>query len=114
MEAKHWSEEQICFWPVALRRAGRAGRAGRAECSAGQNQDVRVDILVDMLKIFTPKHVLSFGERSHAALRRHFARSPGCLPEGCTIHYLPGAEDMLPDHRAAKSKTWSCIKHLTI
>jgi hypothetical protein len=108
MEAKHWSEEQICFWPVALRRAG------RAECSAGQSEDVRVDILVDMLRTFTPKHVLSFGERSHAVLRRHFACSLSCLPDGCTIHYLPGAEDMLPDNREAKSQTWSCIKHLTI
>jgi len=102
MEAKRWAQEQVCFWPVAVK------------CGNGQAEDLRVDVLAEMLKLFTPRHVLSFGEQSHAALRHYFMSFPECLPDGCTIHYLPGAEDMLPDNREAKAQTWFCIKKLTI
>lgn len=102
MEAKHWTEKQICFWPLAVRHDG----DGTA--------DLRVDVFANLLKTFSPRHVLSFGERSHAALRRHFARFADSLPDGCTVQYLPGAEDMLPDNREAKAQAWRCIKNLNI
>lgn len=102
MEAKHWTQKQVCFWPVAVKRGPE------------QAEDLRVDVLADILKLFTPRHVLSFGEQSHAALRHYFTSFPECLPDGCTIHCLPGAEDMLPDNREAKAQTWFGIKNLAI
>lgn len=102
MRAKEWTEKDVTFWPVSV--------------FDKQDEELKPDLspLLEMVKAFNPSHLLCFGKAIHelflaASLDSEYFRSLGC-----SLHQLPGAEEMLPDNRHAKRFAWNIIKQIHI
>lgn len=101
-QAKKWSSSQITHWPVAVRTEPR-----------GEIQP-NLTPLIELIKRFKPAHLLCFGEPAKQLLQSSTLDFDDFSGVGCSVHFLPGAEDMLPDNKQAKQYAWDIIKKIQI
>jgi hypothetical protein len=100
IRAKGWNMNHIAFWPLSL----------PADPTSDPGQCAF--FFRKFLASVTPKYILCFGCRSHEALRAALCTDfPQLMPK---IIYLPGAEEMLPDNKAAKRDAWRLIQPLVL
>ncbi len=102
MRSKSWTAEHVCFWPIAVQTARDSSLLAQP------------NMLFSLIKFCLPSFVLCFGQQCHTAIQNYFLQTGDTLPEQCTILYLPGAQDMLPDNHEAKIQTWRLIKDLQL
>lgn len=102
MRAKNISEEQVCLWPLAVH--------------AGPDPAPRLhqDTFIALVKRFVPPYILIFGKKTRAVFNDYCRQKNTTLPERCTVLYLPGPGEMLPDNKQAKTVAWNSIKNLEI
>lgn len=100
MLAKKWKEDQVCFWPLAVRE------------DLGSPLSAHPPAMVEAVRFLQPRYVLCFGSEVQRVLKEYFLNGTDSFPDTCTIVHLPGPGEMLPDNKAAKLKTWRLIQHL--
>ncbi len=102
MRAKGWSANQVAQWPVAVRS------------EQGGELQPNLTPLIEMIKHYKPAHLLCFGEPVRHLLQTAALDFDIFSAMGCSVSFLPGAEDMLPDNRQAKLYTWNIMKQICI
>lgn len=100
--AMKWSTNLIAQWPVAVRT------------EPGEELQPNLNPLIELIKHFKPAHLLCFGEPVKRLLQASGSDLDDFSGMGCSVYFLPGAEDMLPDNRQAKQYAWDIIKQISI